>query len=420
MKLLELLDEPIKNKNDFLFEDNFLYEEVEDVVDEVSLGRGGRASVSPVGTRGEYRLVILPDDNDFRNAQAFDFADERAATQARNYYISNDTPNFERATRRATRVNLTRLTMIDDFMERARALPIDDSPAPRSQRSLFNRFIRGSAGAAGGLFRYFLPIFMTAGQIYVDWLTTLKTIDLVNEDSNLSTDDKQELNSILRGMFYTQSGILALWAVSSTLRLTRIVRAVRAGVAAGGFAAAIPSGGTSLLAMIAGQVAITIVLAFLERPSVRKAFAEWIAGTMFGAMFEGMDFLANSAAATLDYLTGGLIGSQNLNRALGFEPGTPDSGLQGEVVASSEWAKLVFQDIIFPPDMERMKVPYFPQAQREQMLRQAFVRDGTALTSDTETDTPQPEEEPTALPPRPDDTQPAPEEEPTALPPRPA
>ena len=383
MKLLEILDEPIKNKDDFLFEADFLYEEVEDAVDEIPLGRGGRASISPIEIEGRtfQRLIVISDGTNFdpNNAIIRDFDRLDDAQAARTAFQNGDQSAFQRAIGRGTEVDPRRFNQIDDFLARARA---EGFEAASRSRPTVARLI------GTGIFKYIFRLLVPAGIIFDEVWTTAAAIDIVNEDQNLSTAEKNELKSILRSVSLTKLGVLMLWLVARVALLRQIIGVLRRVMAAGSIAAAIPTGGSSLLAMVFGQVALTVVMALLNRPEVKVAFAEWLAGTIYAQVFEASADVVSGALAMLDQLTGGLLGSDDIRQRLWPEAVNPDAGLQGEVVASSEWAKLVFQDIIFPPDMERLLVPYIPQEQRAQLLRQAFTRDGYSLTTD---DTRQPD-----------------------------
>jgi hypothetical protein len=406
MKLLELYEEPITKKNDFLFEDRFLIEAATNV-DEIPLGRGGRASIIPL-EGGKTRLVIIEDPARLQDAQVYDFTRNRDAVAARQAFADNNTTSFNRAVQRGTQVDATRFQNVDDYMRRAQNMSQDEMAR---KNGLASRVIRGT----GRILRYFVPVLTLAGLAYEEWLTTLAAIDLVDEDNNLSQDEKRELKSIIRGVSYTKLGILTLWIVRRATALRKIIIAARTAVAAG----SLFTGPFAWVPFILGQVAITVAVALLNRPAVKVAFADWLAGNIMGDLFEGVETLVNTAASMLDSLTGGLIGSQNLNRAIGWEEGALDAGVQGEVVASSEWAKLVFQDIIFPPDMDPLEVPYFNEAQRTNMLRQAFQDDGFALETGEEQPDEQPavppEDQPFEVPERPTN-----EEDPFEVPERPA
>lgn len=384
MKLLEILDEPIKNKDDFLFEADFLYEEVNGAVDEIPLGRGGRASISPIELEGRtfQRLIVIPDGTDFdpNNAIIRDFDRLDDAKAARTAFQNGNQRAFQRAIGRGTEVDPRRFSnQLDNFLARARA---EGFEAASRSRPTVARLI------GTGIFKYIFRLLVPAGIIFDEVWTTAAAIDIVNEDQNLSTAEKNELVSILKNVALTKIGVLTLWLVARVALLRQIIGVLRRVMAAGSIAAAIPTGGSSFLALIFGNIALVVVEVILDRPGVKIAFAEWLAGTIYAQAFEASADVVSGALAVLDQLTGGLLGSDDIRQRLWPEAVNPDAGVQGEVVASSEWAKLVFQDIIFPPDMERLLVPYIPQEQRAQLLRQAFTRDGYSLTTD---DTRQPD-----------------------------
>jgi len=81
----------------------------------------------------------------------------------------------------------------------------------------------------------------------------------------------------------------------------------------------------------------------------------------------------------------------------GFDQ-TERGGREGEYYASAEWAKLLFQDMLFPPAQKSMLVPYITPARREGLLEEAF-----GLTNPTQNQQP-PTTQPDATDPNATDT----------------
>jgi hypothetical protein len=86
----------------------------------------------------------------------------------------------------------------------------------------------------------------------------------------------------------------------------------------------------------------------------------------------------------------GKFGTGALAKALnGFDP-TETEGVTGEYYSESEWAKLVFGPLLFPPNQESMLVPYIPSSRRNVLLAGTMdlnPMDADDVTNDGEDDT---------------------------------
>jgi hypothetical protein len=148
----------------------------------------------------------------------------------------------------------------------------------------------------------------------------------------------------------------------------------------------------SIMGLLGSQVAFHTIAYILTRPSVQNKFVDWVISWgqsgVIGAMFQGgVEFagtLMQGAASALNSVTGGLLGSEDLFDTIGgteamggdaYTKGrTEIPGLEGTAFASQEWAKLVFQDLLFPPgtSIEDKLVPYMDFEQRENRLAETF------------------------------------------------
>ena len=64
----------------------------------------------------------------------------------------------------------------------------------------------------------------------------------------------------------------------------------------------------------------------------------------------------------------GKFGTGALAKAVsGFDPKETE-GVAGEYYGESEWAKLVFGTLLFPPSQKSRLVPYIPEGRRETLL----------------------------------------------------
>lgn len=206
--------------------------------------------------------------------------------------------------------------------------------------------------------------------------------EIINDLETESSDDadllqyNQELRDILVAQITIQV-LIILKIIFSNAKLFNkalsgikwTVRAAQAGAASTGVGA-IPSA-ISLLVSEAGWL---IAGWAITRPGVQLAMAEWFHGTLMGSVLGGAGSLAVGAFTALDAALDGEYGTGALRRGLGWE-GQGDAigdAEEKEVVGSSEWAKLVFRGLLFPPSREKVKVPYIAPEQRATLLRQAL------------------------------------------------
>ena len=98
--------------------------------------------------------------------------------------------------------------------------------------------------------------------------------------------------------------------------------------------------------ILLSETAFFIALTALANPTVQLKLAEWIASWWAGNFFAFIGNVTDVTMKTLDSLTDGAIGGDTLRDAIGFKKGVAKMPA-GTAWASSEWAKLAFQDLIF-------------------------------------------------------------------------
>lgn len=184
--------------------------------------------------------------------------------------------------------------------------------------------------------------------------------------------EKQELLDIITGLFVAQA-VAALLMVFRVVRAATLINLIRAPIRTIQLGAAATGAGTipSLISMIVTEAAFWGAIYLLTRPAVQMAMAQYLVGTVAGSIFEFVGNTADVAAMTLDTITNGAFGGATLRDALTFEGGVKKMPA-GTAYASSEWAKLAFQDMIFPPDMEKIKVPYLIVGDRPEAIFNAL------------------------------------------------
>lgn len=206
--------------------------------------------------------------------------------------------------------------------------------------------------------------------------------EIINDLETESNDDAdlQQYNQELRDILVAQISVQVLIILRIIFGNARLfnkalsgikwtVRAAQAGVASTGVGA-IPSA-ISLLVSEAGWL---IAGWAITRPGVQLAMAEWFHGTLMEPVLGFAGELVVGALTALDAALDGEYGTGALRRWFGWEGQSDAIGdaEEKEVVGSSEWAKLVFRGLLFPPNREKVKVPYIAPEQRATLLRQAL------------------------------------------------
>lgn len=220
--------------------------------------------------------------------------------------------------------------------------------------------------------------------------------EVINDLENESEDDPstQEENMQLRNILIGQVSVQVLIILRIIFGNARLfnraltaikwtVRSVQAGVASTGVGA-IPSAVSFLLTEAGWLVAGWII----SRPGVQLAIAEWFHGNLMGVVLGGIGSVVVMAATALDAAFDGQYGTGALRRGLGWDAGNAEDAVDGEVVSTSEWAKLVFHGLLFPPGREKLLVPYIAPEQRATLLRQAMglEEQATAPAGDSDAD----------------------------------
>jgi len=215
---------------------------------------------------------------------------------------------------------------------------------------------------SNSLFQGLLKLFAILGvsvELYKSFVVNYDTVKHTpDSEFDGGAAEKEELLDVITGFFVSQVVLvlaMAFKAVRAALIIGRIrgaIRAIQAGAAATGVGT-IPA----LVSMIVTEAAFWGAVYLFTRPSIQMMFAKWIANSVASSIFETVGNAADIAAMSLDTITNGALGGATLRDALTFEGGVKKMPT-GTAYSSSEWAKIAFQDMIFPPDMEKVKVPY--------------------------------------------------------------
>ncbi len=167
--------------------------------------------------------------------------------------------------------------------------------------------------------------------------------------------------------------------LSAIKQLRNLIRAGQLGLAATGVGA-IPS----IVSMLVTEVGFQLAMAALASPWVQRKLAMWVLSygtdTWASAGLQIIGGTTVAAANAVNAVTGldfDLLDTLGVRDAAGAgftKRSYSAEGAKGTAYASSEWAKLVFQDLLFPPgtDAEDLLVPYINKNQRQLLLDELF------------------------------------------------
>ena len=229
----------------------------------------------------------------------------------------------------------------------------------------------------------FLGVLGISAQLFQSMIINYDTVRNEPITDDFTQDDKEELLAVIEGLWVTQTVVILL-AVFRIVKVGRLITLLRAPIRAFQAGAAATGVGfvPSLISMIVTEAAFWGATYLLTRPAVQMKLADWLAGSSVDWLFEGIGNTVDLASQALEKITNGAFGGPTLRDALSFEKGVKKMPT-GTAYASSEWAKLAFQDMIFPPDMEKIKVPYYVMSDRSKGIYDALDIDPTQRPSNT-------------------------------------
>ena len=215
------------------------------------------------------------------------------------------------------------------------------------------------------------PLMAYANMIEI--INELQTEAEATQDQELKKKN-YELSNILIGQLSIQV-LLVLFIIFRDASLFRkALRAIKWTVRAIQGGAALTGVGTipSIISLLITEAGWLVAGLVISSPTVQRALAEYLHGLMFigtGVAFVGST--VRGAAQVLDTVFDGAYGTSSLRRDLGWDSKSADAP-DKEVTASSEWAKLVFKGLLFPPGKEKHLVPYMTNGQRTAALESVF------------------------------------------------
>lgn len=196
------------------------------------------------------------------------------------------------------------------------------------------------------------------------------------ESGEITQEELETYIIASQASFGAQLTVLILTNLKSGTRAVRLmitgvraaVRTVQLGAAASGVGF-IPS----VISAIVTESGFILAQYLLTRPSVQRAFTEWLVEYANAGVLEAVAGVTNmalrTAGAALNAVTDGVLGTGSMLRGLGFEPRETEMPT-GTAYASSEWAKIVFQNSLFPEGMTSQLVEYIPPGERRDLIIQ--------------------------------------------------
>lgn len=190
--------------------------------------------------------------------------------------------------------------------------------------------------------------------------------------------NKREANYELRNIVIAQMHLqifIMLYQIFRTASLfNRALSAIKWTVRAAQGAGAVSGIGTipSLLSILVTESAWLVAGFIISSETVQRGLAEWLRDSMFSQVFQLTGQTISLAATALDAAFDSKFGTGAFRRGLGWDSQDAEAAPEGEVVTSSEWAKLVFHGLLFPPGREQQLVPYINPQERARLLRSAM------------------------------------------------
>ena len=304
-------------------------------------------------------------------SHAFKFPDEKAATE----FIED----FNRGSKPV------RQTLLDNVADRQLGAGSRFMEGYRASGSTLGDFLEKNSTAkfilTNPLMKLALSIFEIAG-----WSTALLHSHVANcaywqdlqAQGDLTQEEVDDLILSSQAALGAQISALCLTMFKGVRRIrmfltmARTISNVWAGVMAG-TGVGLP-GAIAMLA--ARETAFFLVQWWLTRPANQRILAEWIAGFLDNIIARAITGgIAGVTGLALNSLSGALgefdLGFDQLLRDGGWEYSASKDQKNPQIYASTEWAKLAFQNVIYPPQ-KVMAVPFIAVGDRRRLMQSKF------------------------------------------------
>jgi len=224
---------------------------------------------------------------------------------------------------------------------------------------------------AAGVFR----IISAAGIGITAYLSMWEVINDLEIEAQQNPDLEEEnyqLRNIVIAQVHVQIGLVLYQIMKTTSLFNRALRAIKWTVRSVQGGLALTGVGTlpSLLSLIVTEAGWLVAGFIISSPAVQLALAEWLRDTMFGQIIvEPLGRGISGAYQILDTALDGAFGTDAMRRNLGWD-NDQEEAADGEMITNSEWAKLVFHGLLFPPGAEKHLVPYINPNERTRLLQE--------------------------------------------------
>jgi hypothetical protein len=305
-------------------------------------------------------------------------------SQAKKFVEEYNNKKVKKRTKFVNKYSSQRLNLAQKFGSAWRGL--EDVPAKK--RSTVRKFVSGFANIRG--VKLMARVFEAMGFSYLLLETHAYNVAYFQDQAEIGPaaggmSQQEAADHIIaaQASVSAQITVLLIASLSSNVRKVRqFITGVRLGVRAlQGVVGATGVGFfPALLSAIVSEAGFLLAQYYLTRPSVQRALTEWLveymSNSVLRTVLEGMANITGvglkAANAALDSVTGGAVGiDEFLNRG-GFTTGKGRTTPSGTAYASSEWAKLTFQNSLFPPGTSSQLVEYIPPAERQRLILNAM------------------------------------------------
>lgn len=235
-------------------------------------------------------------------------------------------------------------------------------------RKLFN------SPVARGITRVIAVLPLSIVGFFYQQMQVINDLEIEAQERPEDSQELVELRNILVAQNTATMLVMCYQITKSTSLFNRALQRIKWTVRAVQGAAA----GTGVLAVgsalsfLVTEASWLIAGWIITSPTVQRAVAEWIQQTWASVVFNLVGGALVASVGTLDTLLDGEFGTGELRDSLGFGRREARPEGDGEYTSTSEWAKLVFHGLLFPPDREQLLVPYIGPEQRATLLRQTM------------------------------------------------
>ena len=225
---------------------------------------------------------------------------------------------------------------------------------------------------ASRMFRIVLGLAGNAAMI-IGMVAEIEKVQIEIEEAETNGGDVQRLQdikSILVGQTVAAFAAQVITMLGRTRTVKALLTPIRAVIRGGQVATALTGVGApaAFLSLIVSEALWIVIPLILSTSSVQRWLAEIIVDSTFKDIFVSTGRTVTGVVGAANQSLGGRFGTGALDKALnGFDP-TESQAATGEYYSESEWAKLVFGPLLFPPSQESMLVPYIPNERRVALL----------------------------------------------------